>query len=209
MAAPDRTNPQAFQTSHSRAEKVRRLVWNIAHALLFRPSPWFMGAWRSWLLSRFGARMKFARFNSSAKIWAPWLLETGEHVYIDMDVNLYNAFGIRIGDRVVISQGSFLCSATHDYVDPTYPLTGKEIVVEDDCWIAAQAFIAPGVTIGRGAVVGARAVVIRDVPPWTVVAGNPAKVIKQRTLNTPPEADAAAATAAAVVSQQAGQTGGR
>jgi putative colanic acid biosynthesis acetyltransferase WcaF len=190
MSTPAQTNPAGFKTPHRRREKARRLVWDVVHALLFHPSPWFLGAWRSWLLARFGARMRFARFASSATIWAPWLLETGQHVYVDARVNLYNAFGIRIGDRVVISQGSFLCTATHDYQDPAYPLTGARITVEDDCWIAADAFIAPGVTIGRGAVVGARAVVTRDVPPWTIVAGNPAKVIKARTLAAPSDAAA-------------------
>ena len=105
-----------------------------------------------------------------------------DDVYIDRRVNLYNAFGIRIGSRVVISQGTFLCSATHDYRDPCYRLRGAPIVIEDDCWIAAEAFIAPGVRIGTGAVVGARAVVIKDVGPWTVVAGNPARALRPRVL---------------------------
>jgi putative colanic acid biosynthesis acetyltransferase WcaF len=181
-----RTNPSGFRTPHTRANKVARLAWSICYAVLFRPTPWFMGAWRSWLLERWGAKIKFGRFARSTTIWAPWRLEVGAHVYVDERVNLYDVFGIRIGDRVVISQGSFLCGATHDYRDPAYRLTGGPITVEDDCWIAAEAFIGPGVTIGRGAVVGARAVVVKDVPPWSVVAGNPAKVVRQRTLNEDP-----------------------
>jgi putative colanic acid biosynthesis acetyltransferase WcaF len=146
-----------------------------------------MGAWRSWVLRRFGAKIGFVRLKSSADIWAPWLLQAGSEVYIDERVKLYTVFGIKLGNRVIISQGAFLCSATHDYRDPSYALTGGAISVEDDCWIAAEAFIGPGVTIGQGAVVGARAVVMKDVAPWTVVAGNPARVVRQRVLGERPE----------------------
>jgi putative colanic acid biosynthesis acetyltransferase WcaF len=114
-------------------------------------------------------------------------LQAGDDVAIDRRVNLYNAYGIKLGDRVIISQGAFLCSATHDYRDPCYALAGGCITVEDDCWIAAEAFIGPGVTIGQGAVVGARAVVVKNVPAWTVVAGNPARVIRERALRQRPQ----------------------
>ncbi|MEI8194627.1 MAG: putative colanic acid biosynthesis acetyltransferase [Phycisphaerae bacterium] len=177
------TNPAGAQNAHSRKSRLARLLWGVVYTLLFRPSPWFMGAWRTWLLRCFGAKIKYARFHSSVKIWAPWKLECGTHVWVDMNVNLYNAFGIKLEDRVVISQNAFLCSATHDYTNPIYPLTGKVIVVESDTWIAADVFVAPGVTVHQGAVVGARAVVTKDVPPWSVVAGNPARVIKERELH--------------------------
>ncbi|HEX8523543.1 MAG TPA: DapH/DapD/GlmU-related protein [Tepidisphaeraceae bacterium] len=180
--ASQRTDPARFSNPHSRANRIARMGWMLAYTLLFRPTPWFMGAWRTWLLRRFGARIGYARLHASARIWAPWLLEIGDEVWIDMNVNLYNAFGLKIGNRVVVSQNTFLCSATHDYTDPRYRLTGGRITIEDDCWVAADAFVAPGVTVRQGAVVGARAVVTKEVPPWTVVAGNPAKVIKQRVL---------------------------
>ncbi len=196
-----RTNPSGFVNPHSRANRIARLAWGIAWRLFIRPTPFFMGAWRTWLLRRFGAVVSNGRIEGSARVWAPWLLRTGDDVYVDVDVNLYNAYGIHIGNRVVISQGAFLCSATHDYRDPRYRLIGGRITVEDDCWIAAEAFIAPGVTIGRGSVVGARAVVIKDVPPWSVVAGNPAKVIRQRTLEESP-----AQAAADAMAKQAGAT---
>jgi putative colanic acid biosynthesis acetyltransferase WcaF len=177
-----RTDPAHFSNPHTRASRIARMLWMLAYALLFRPTPWFMGAWRTWLLRRFGAKIGYARLHASAKIWAPWLLEIGNEVWIDMNVNLYNAFGLTIGDRVVVSQNTFLCSATHDYTDPRYKLTGARITIQDDCWVAADAFVAPGVTVHQGSVVGARAVVTKDVEPWSVVAGNPAKVIKERKL---------------------------
>ncbi len=94
----------------------------------------------------------------------------------------YNLGGVVLGDRVVVSQDVYFCGGTHDYTDPAYPLVRLPIIVEDDVWIGAGAFIGPGVTVGQGAVVGARAVVVQDVPPWKVVAGNPARVIKDRVL---------------------------
>jgi putative colanic acid biosynthesis acetyltransferase WcaF len=84
----------------------------------------------------------------------------------------------------VVSQDVYFCGGTHDYTRPHYPLQRLAIRVEDDVWIGAGAFICPGARIGQGAVVGARAVVAKDVPPWKVVAGNPARVIKYRLLTS-------------------------
>ena len=95
-------------------------------------------------------------------------------------VDCYNVAPVTLGARALVSQRSFLCSATHDYHRREFPLVAREIVIEAGAWVAAEAFIGPGVTVGAGAVVGARACVTRDVAPWTVVAGNPARVVKQR-----------------------------
>lgn len=120
--------------------------------------------------------------SESVRIRFPWLLTIGEHVAIGPGVTFYNLGQLRIGSRVVISQDVYLCGGTHDYTAPDYPLMRLPIVVEDDVWIAAGAFIGPGVCIGQGTVVGARAVVMKDVPPWKVVAGNPARIVKERTV---------------------------
>ena len=90
--------------------------------------------------------------------------------------------GLQVGHRVVISQDAYFCGGSHDYTDSRYPLLRMKIVVEDDVWIGAGAFIGPGVTVGQGAVIGARAVVTKNVQPWKVVAGNPARIIKDRVL---------------------------
>lgn len=177
-----KTTPANFANPHSFANRIGRALWSVAYVLLFRPSPYFLGGWRTFLLRCFGAKLGFARFAPSSKVWAPWLLQCGDHVYVDERVNLYNAFGIELGDRVIISQGSFLCTASHDYTRSDYPLIGQKIEVRNDVWVAADAFIAPGVTLGDGAVVGARAVVTADVAAWCVVAGNPARVIRTREL---------------------------
>ena len=177
-----RTNPVAFQNPHSRANKIGRVLWGIVWLLLFRPTPQCMGAWRSYLLTLFGAKIGRARLHQSVSVWAPWLLELGSDVYIDRNVHLYNVFGLTTGDRVIISLGSFLCGASHDYTKASYPLTGGRIILGSDSWLAADVFVSPGIKIGEGCVVGARSVVTKDVPPWSVIAGNPAKVIKPRTV---------------------------
>lgn len=97
---------------------------------------------------------------------------------------IYNLGAFTLGNRSIISQDVYVCGGTHDYTSPTYPLLRRDVVIEDDVWICAGAFIGPGVRIGQGAVVGARAVVVKDVPPWTVVAGNPAREIKKRVLKS-------------------------
>jgi putative colanic acid biosynthesis acetyltransferase WcaF len=82
----------------------------------------------------------------------------------------------------VVSQYAFLCCASHDISSPIMDLTHRPITIGPQSWVAARAFVGPGVVVGEGAVVGACAVVMKDVPPWTVVAGNPARTIGMREL---------------------------
>jgi len=94
----------------------------------------------------------------------------------------YSGGGVRIGAHATVSQYSHLCTSSHDYEHPNMPQTFAAIVIEDQVWVAADAFIGPGVVVRRGAVVGARASVFKDVEPWDVVGGNPAKFIKKRVV---------------------------
>jgi putative colanic acid biosynthesis acetyltransferase WcaF len=89
---------------------------------------------------------------------------------------------ITLSAHALVSQRAFLCAGTHDISDPEFALTTAPITIGPEAWIAAEAFVAPGVTVGEGAVLGARAVAFRDLEAWTVYAGNPAKPIKRRTL---------------------------
>lgn len=182
-AATPTTNPISFKNPHSLKNRIGRLAWTFFWAIFFRPTPWFMGAYRTWLLKLWGADIKHARFHPSARVWAPWMLKTGSHCYIDANVYLYNPYGLELGDRVIISFESVICTPTHDFRDPSYPLIGRKITIRDDVWIAARAFIMPGVTINQGAIVGACAVVSKDVPAWTVVAGNPAVPVRERKIS--------------------------
>lgn len=188
--APESTHPPTrpgdFSNPHSLANKLGRLAWKWVCFFLFRPSPpRLMRRWRNMLLRIFGAKIGKAYIHPSVRIWAPWKLRVGSDVYIDERCNLYNTFGLIIGDRVVISQGVFLCTATHDYNDPAFPLTGGNITVGDDCWIAAEAFIAPSVNVANGTVVGSRSVVTKNTEAWSVTAGVPAHHIRTRVLTAP------------------------
>nr|WP_238528042.1 putative colanic acid biosynthesis acetyltransferase [Aquimarina agarivorans] len=136
------------------------------------------------LLKLFGAKIgEGCKINSSFKIWAPWNLEIGNFVAIGFDVFCYNPGKITIGNMCTISQRTHLCSASHDTALASNPLITAPIDLKDRVWVAADAFVGMDVTIGEGAVIGARACVFKDVESWTIVGGNPAKFIKKRELN--------------------------
>lgn len=173
-------------SAHSTLNKIARTLWGIVWLFLYRPTPRCLHGWRRLLLRCFGAKIGRGTFPyASVKIWAPWNLEIGDHSALAEEVDCYCVDRVVIGSHVTVSQYSFLCTASHDYEDPHMALITAPITIGDGAWVAADAFIGPGVNIGEGAVVAARASVFRDVPPWTVVAGNPARVIKQRQLRPP------------------------
>jgi putative colanic acid biosynthesis acetyltransferase WcaF len=169
-------------TKYSRIEQIRRIGWAAAWPL-FRLSPRILFGWRNFLLRLFGARIgKEVHIYNTARISLPWQLEVGDWSAIGDRAIIYNLGKISIGMRVTISQGAHLCAGSHDYSDPSLSLLKPPITVEDQAWVCADSFIGPGVTVGEGAVVGARAVVTKDVTAWDVVAGNPARVIKRREI---------------------------
>jgi len=166
---------------YTRGEYLRRFAWLFVQATLFRlPIPRAY-TWRRFLLKSFGAKMgTAAAVHSGTKILHPWLFEMGDWSNVSAGVTIYNLGLVKIGAHTVISQDAYLCAGTHDYTDPTLPLQRPPITIGNGVWIAAGAFIGPGVSVGDNSVVGARAVVVRDVPEAVVVAGNPAKVIRGR-----------------------------
>lgn len=162
-----------------------RVVWAVLRPL-FRFSPRVFFGWRRFLLRLLGARIgKHVHIYNSSDIYFPWNLEVGDWSAIGEHACIYNLGPIRIGSQVTISQRAHLCAGTHDYTDPSLPLLKPPIVIGNQAWICADAFVGPGVTVGEGALVGARAVAVKDVEPWTIVAGNPARPIKKRMLISP------------------------
>ena len=161
--------------------KVGRSIWNLVWLLLYRPTPRSLHPWRCFLLRLFGAKIgKGVHPYPSARIWAPWNLEMGDHSCLSEYVDCYCVDKIRIAAHATVSQYSFLCTASHDYTDPAMPLVIAPISIGEQAWITSDVFVAPGVTIGEGAVVLARSSVFRNIDPWVVVGGNPAKFIKPR-----------------------------
>lgn len=169
------------EPTYSLANRAMRAVWILAWSVLYWPSPRPMHAWRRFLLRLFGARIGAGcRIYPNVRVWWPAHLECGELVTIADGVTVYNQHRIRIGTRAVVSQGAHLCTATHDYTSPAFSMVLRPIEIGARAWIAAEAFVHPGVTIGEGAVIGARAVVTSDMPPWMVCAGHPCEPLKPR-----------------------------
>lgn len=171
---------------YSFGELLRRIFWSFGSRLFrFSPRPFF--GWRRFVLRCFGAQIgREVHIYPSARIYFPWNLVIGDWSAIGEDAFIYNLGTVTIGRQVTISQRAHLCAGTHDFTDVSMPLLKPPIVVQDQAWVCADVFIGPGTTVGQGAVVGARAVVVKDVEQWMVVAGNPAKVIKKRVLSKSP-----------------------
>lgn len=167
-----------------RRHQVIRLVWGLVWSVFARPLPRSIGSgWKRFLLRLFGARIHpTAVVYSSAKVYYPANLIMEPYSCLASEVDCYNVAPVYIGANSTVSQGAYLCTASHDITNPLNPLITAPIVIEDQVWIAADAFVGMGVTIGQGAVVGARAAVFKGVDPWTVVGGNPAKFIKKRII---------------------------
>ena len=152
-------------------------LWWIVQSTMFGCSPQFMYGWRRLLLRLFGAEIgSNVLVRPSARVTYPWKLKIGNHSWIGDNVELYTLGPITIGNNAVVSQGSYLCTGTHDHLDLTFKIEALPIVVEDEAWIAAQVFITPGIRIGRGAVIGARSLVLADVPDGAIAMGHPATV---------------------------------
>ncbi len=156
-------------------------LWWIIQGTLFALSPQFMFGWRRWLLKLFGAKVgQGVLVRPSVKTTYPWKVTIGDFAWIGDDVVLYSLGEIEIGANAVVSQRSYLCAASHDYTKPDFPIYAKKVCIGAQAWLATDVFVAPGVTIGEGSVVGARSSVFHDLPPLMVCVGSPAKPIKPR-----------------------------
>ncbi len=179
----DRTegSVRALPSPWTAKQKAIRVLWAFTQATVFRFSPHSFYCWRAWLLRLFGARIaRDVRVRASARITIPWNLEIDEDSSVGDYAILYCLGKVKLGRSVTISQYAHLCAGTHDARDRQMALVREPITLGDDVWIAADAFVGPGVTIGRRSLVGARASVFKDVPEGVVVGGNPAKFIKPR-----------------------------
>jgi putative colanic acid biosynthesis acetyltransferase WcaF len=181
------TAPERYRSELSFRNQLARACWGLAWSIFCRLSPRPFHGWRRAWLRLFGARVhRTAAIYPSARIWAPWNLHMGARSALGDLVDCYNVDRVTLEEDAIASQQAYLCTASHDISDPNRHLVTAPISLGRSSWVCAGAFIHPGVTIGEGAVVGARSVVTKDVAPWTVVAGNPAKFIKPRVMNPRP-----------------------
>jgi len=179
----DHTHPLEGGASYSFTHRLVRLTWNIVWLLAASWTPPILHPWRRVLLRLFGAKISpTANIYGSAKVWFPGNLVVEEHACIGPRSTVYSMALITLKPYALVSQGAHLCAGTHDIEDPYFQLYARPISVGSRAWIAAEAFVGPGVTVGEGAVLGARAVTFRDLDTWTIYAGNPAKALKSRNI---------------------------
>jgi putative colanic acid biosynthesis acetyltransferase WcaF len=176
-----------------RTHLAKRLIWSLVQATLYRYSFHTWSGWRAMLLRLFGAKIaRGCTIRRTSKVYYPWKLTMGVGSCLGDDCEVYNLADVTLGDWVTVSQEAYLCAGSHDYRYRTMPLVTTPIVLKDDSWVCARAFVGPGVTVGAGAIVAAAAVAMRDVDDMTIVAGNPAKFIKRREWLDAPRREARA-----------------
>lgn len=159
------------------------VVWDLVQQLLIHSSPHPCFAWRRFWYRRFGATIGHdVRIRKSVRCNYPWKLKIGDHAWIGDEVTLYTLDHIEIGAHAVVSQQAYLCTGSHDHCDPAFGLIVKPIIVGRGAWIALGALIMPGVHVGDGALIAARAVVTKDALPWTIYRGAPAVASGMREL---------------------------
>ena len=177
------TKPLEGGASFSLGNRLLRIVWQFSWFLLARFTPPPLHGWRRTVLRAFGAKIgRGARVHASVNIWLPANLELGDQVLIGPGVRLYNQGRIRIGARSVVSQRAHICASSHDLQDPVFQLVLRPVDIGERCWVAAEAFVGPGVTMGDRSVLAARGVLFGDAAADGVYSGNPASHLKRRGL---------------------------
>jgi putative colanic acid biosynthesis acetyltransferase WcaF len=174
---------QGCVTPYPKGEVLARWLWGFVQATLFRWSPRPLHGFRARLLQLFGARIpepsRVVVF-PTARILFPWKLELAPRSMIGPHVIVYNLAPVTLRRGANLSQYTHLCAGTHDYTRWSMPLDARPIVIGENAWLGADVFVGPGVNVGELAVVGARSVVVRDVPARMVCAGNPCRPLKER-----------------------------
>jgi putative colanic acid biosynthesis acetyltransferase WcaF len=158
-------------------------LWWLVQATLFHTTPQIFFGWRRFLLRLFGAKIgRGVLIRPSAKITYPWKVSIGDHSWIGDEAVLYSLANVSIGSNTVISQRSYLCAGSHDMESVSFDLVNKPIIIGSECWLATDVFVAPGVTIGDGTIVGARSTVLNDLPEAMICYGYPARPMRRRKM---------------------------
>ncbi|MEM1330297.1 MAG: WcaF family extracellular polysaccharide biosynthesis acetyltransferase [Planctomycetota bacterium] len=180
----DEGSERAQVSPWTKKEQAGRLLWMLVSMTLFRFSPHNAYRFRRALLRLFGAQVgRQCVVRGTARIEIPWNLDIGDYSSVGDFARIYNLGKITIGRRCTVSQYAHLCAGTHDFTRQDMPLLRPAIVLKDDCWVAAEAFVGPGVTLGEGVLLGARSCAFKDLEPWLIYVGNPAKKLKERELH--------------------------
>jgi acetyltransferase-like isoleucine patch superfamily enzyme/glycosyltransferase involved in cell wall biosynthesis len=170
-------------------EKAGRLAWGTVQGTIFRFSPHNAYGWRRMLLRVFGAKLGAdVRIRRTVKVEIPWNLTIGDHSVVGDEAILYCLGAVTVGRYVTISQYAHLCAGTHETGSRRMKLLTPPIAIGDDVWVAADAFVGPGVTIGERTILGARASAFSDLPADVVAVGMPAKPVRAREFESGEEA---------------------
>lgn len=185
----DQSQDPTLLPSFSLRNRIYRALWNVAYVLFYRLSPRPFHAWRTMLLRLFGAKLgSTCHFYPKAKIWAPWNLICEDRVSVADDAELYNPSPLFMGSHCIVSQGAYICGATHEYDDLSFRLVHFPMRLGAYSWICARAAVNPGVNVGNGAILALGAVATRDLEPFGIYAGIPARKVKERPRNSVPAA---------------------
>lgn len=167
--------------SFSIRNRLARLLWSFAYAAFFRLSPRPFHAWRAWLLRLFGAKLgATCHFYPKVRIWAPWNLICEDRVSVGDDAELYNPSPLYMDSHCIVSQGAYICGATHLYNDPSFQLVHFPMRLGAYSWICARAVVNPGVDVGAGAILALGSIATKTLEPFGIYAGVPARKVKER-----------------------------
>ncbi|HDH7847170.1 putative colanic acid biosynthesis acetyltransferase [Raoultella ornithinolytica] len=156
-------------------------LWWIVDSLLFRPSPQIFYKWRVFLLRLFGAKIgKNVIIRPTVKVTYPWKVQIGDYSWVGDDVVLYSLGNIFIGNNSIISQKSYICAGSHEYMKESFDITQEDISIGNSSWLATDVFVAPGVVIGDNTVIGARSSVFSDIPSNSICIGSPATKVRNK-----------------------------
>ena len=173
--------------AYSLQNRLTRLLWNVIYALLYRLSPRPFHAWRSFLLRLFGAKLgRACHFYPKGKVWAPWNLICEDRVTLADDAELYNPSPMYLGSHAIVSQGAYVCGATHLYNEPSFQLVSFPMRLGAYSWICARAAVNPGVNVGDCAILALGSVATRELEPFGIYAGIPARKVKERSRDAVP-----------------------
>lgn len=173
--------PMEGGATFSLSHRIRRLIWSLAWLVLAAWTPSFFWRWRGMVLRLFGAKIHHtAIVRASARIWWPGHLTMAEHASLGPGAICYNVAPVILGAYAIVSQRAHLCTAGHDVDDADFPLVARPITIGARAWVAAEAFVGPGVELGEGAVLGARGVAFKSLDAWTIHGGNPARLLRSR-----------------------------
>jgi putative colanic acid biosynthesis acetyltransferase WcaF len=171
------TVPKTFRGK----SKITVQLWWIVQGTLFALSPQFFYGWRRFLLRSFGAKIgKGVLLRSTVKVTYPWNIEIGDYCWIGEDTVLYSLGKIKIGSNVALSHKVYINTGGHEYDKISFDIFGEPVVIEDECWLTTDVYVAPGVTIGKGSIIAARSSVLKSMPGGKICVGTPAIAIKDR-----------------------------